>query len=133
MNNPNYFFSVFGNAHQDAHPVEGGIYGHDINYVHGSGIKPGDVMLLYCCGIYSGHSDEIPGIGIVTGIVEEGIQYQYLSLCHPIHVDWGIMAGRIPELESPGTRMWHFKGNFLRQISSSSFRATIAGRQIDWP
>lgn len=131
---PNYFFVVFGETHRGTHPVDGGVYGHDTNYITSSGIQAGDVMLLYCCGTYSGHNDEIPGIGIVTSIkTDDGILYHYLPLCHPISVDWDKMKVTIPELESPGNRKWYLKGNFLRKISSGSFRATIAGRQVDWP
>jgi hypothetical protein len=130
---PNYFFVVFGRAHCATHPVEGGVYGHDANFISGSGIVAGDVMLLYCCGTYPGHNDEVPGLGIVTSIITEGIQYQYFPLCHPIPVDWDTMKVTIPELSPLGNRNWTLKGNFLRKISSSSFRAAIVGRQVDWP
>ena len=131
---PNYFFIVFGGAHCEAHPVEGGVYGHDANFITSSGIAVGDVVLLYCCGTYPEHYNEIPGLGIVTSIkTDDGIHYQYFPLCHPIPVNWDTMKVTIPELAPPGNRNWSLKGNFLRKISSSSFRATIAGRQVDWP
>lgn len=134
LRKPNYFVVVFGGAHWAAHPVEGGIYAHDANFVISSGIAAGDVVLLYCCGTCPEHRDEIPGLGIVTSITTNGgFNYQYLPFCHPIPVDWDTMKTTIPELEPPGNRNWSLKGNFLRQISSNSFRAAIAGRQVDWP
>jgi len=113
--------------------VEGGVYGHDANFVTSSRIAVGDVMLLYCCHNCPGHDSEFPGIGIVTSINHDGIHYQYFPLCHPIPMDWDTMKVNIPELAPRGNRVWGWKGNFLRKISSSSFRATIAGRQVDWP
>jgi len=134
LRKPNYYFTVFGGAHEKTHPVDGGVYGHSLSYISGSGISIGDIMLLYCCGTYSKYSDEIPGIGIITKVGKEDfIYYQYLPLCHPINVDWDIMSKHITELADSGKRIWHYQGNFLRQISSSSFRAAIAGRPIDWP
>lgn len=132
---PNYFIAVFGDTHRATYPVEGGVYGHDANYVTSSRITPGDVILLYCCGTYTGHDNEIPGFGILTSIRNngDGFNYQYLPFCQPINVDWNTMKLNMPELAPPGNRIWHYKGNFLRQISSSSFRATVAGRQVDWP
>ena len=133
---PKYFFAVFGGQHWDKHPVDGGVYGHDPNFVASSGIVPGDIVLLYCLGTAPAHSNEIPGIGVVTAIEDEGgFRYQYLPLCHPIDVDWRDprMSEKLPELAPRGNRNFILKGNFLRQIASSSFRATIAGRQIDWP
>lgn len=131
---PKYFFAVFGEEHWKNHPVYGGVYGHDPNFVASSGIAAGDMVLLYCLGNAPEHQNEIPAIGIVTSIkTEVGFNYQYLPLCHPIPVDWDTMKINIPELEPQGNRIFTWKGNFLRQIASSSFRATIAGRQIDWP
>jgi hypothetical protein len=141
---PNYFFVVFGAAYSTNHPVDGGIYGHDPNYLSSSGIMAGDVMLLYCTKNYFGHSNEIPGIGVVTDVKLDGydiktnaktngIIYQYFPLCHPIDVDWDIRPMVIEEMTPIGKRNWSLKGNWLRKISSISFRSTIAGRQIDWP
>jgi hypothetical protein len=128
---PNYFLAVFGEAHCVTHPVDGGVYGHDANFVTSSGIAAGDVMLLYCCGTYPGHYQEVPGLGIVISIKTDGIHYQYFPVCHP--VSWDTAQASIPDLQKPGNINWTLKGNWLRKISSSSFRATIAGRQVDWP
>ncbi len=128
---PDYFFVVFGGAHYSTYPVDGGVYGHDANYVTSSGITVGDVMLLYCCGTYPSHYQEIPGLGVVTSIENDGIHYQYFPICHPI--DWEIAKVNIPDLQNLGNTNWTLKGNWLREISSSSFRATMAGRQVDWP
>lgn len=141
---PNYFFVVFGAAYSQNHPVDGGVYGHDPNFLFSSGIMAGDVMLLYCTKNYPGHRSEIPGIGVVTDVKKEGfgimtnaknhgIIYQYFPLCHPVNVDWNTMTLVIKEMAPPGNRNWSLKGNWLRKISSNSFRATIAGRQINWP
>jgi hypothetical protein len=130
---PKYFFSAFGEPHAKKHPVEGGIYPHRKGFVSSLGIVAGDVMLLYCCEYYLGHDKEAPGIGIVTGTQigseEETIYYQYFPLCHP--VGWDTITACIPELK--GNTNFSLAGNWLRAISSSSYRAAIAGRQIDWP
>jgi hypothetical protein len=128
---PRYFSVVFGREHCEAHPVEGGIYGHDPNFVSSSGIGAGDVLLLYCCGTYPRHAQQVPGFGVVTGIESDGIHYQYFPICHP--VSWSIVQASIPAYQKAGNINWTLKGNFLREIGSSSFRAVIAGRQVDWP
>jgi len=128
---PNYFFVVFGEAHRDTYPVDGGVYSHDANYITSSGITLGDVILLYCCGNYPKHNQEIPGLGIVTSIETDGIHYQYLPFCHP--VSWSAFQPSVPDLQELGKINWTLKGNWLRKISSISFRTTIGGRQIDWP
>ena len=128
---PKYFFTVFGDAHVSTYPVEGGVYGHDPNYINSSGIKEGDILLLYCCGTYPGHYQEVPGIGVVIGFETNGIKYQYFPICHPL--SWDILQATIPDFQEMGKINWSLKGNWLREISSSSFRAIIAGRQIDWP
>ncbi len=134
---PRYFLITFGAAHAAEHPVEGGVYPHEKGFVSSSGIVAGDVMLLYCAGSFNGHNNEFPGLGVVTsteiGSEKESIYYQYFPLCHPISVDWDTMKVTIPELAPPGNRIWRYRGNWLRQIASSSFRAAIAGRQVDWP
>ena len=128
---PRYFSVVFGGEHYRVHPVDGGVYGHDPNFVGSSGIRAGDVLLLYCCGTYPGYGQEVPGFGVVTSIETDGIHYQYFPICHP--VSWSIVQASIPEYQKTGNINWSLKGNFLREISSSSFRAVIAGRQVDWP
>lgn len=129
---PNYFFAVFGEAHWEEAPVDGGTYVLEASY--SSRIALGDVVLLYCLDDAPEHQNEIPGIGVVTSLRESGgFDYQYLPFCHPIAVDWDTMKIRLPELEPPGNRIFYWKGNFMRQISNNSFRATIAGRQVDWP
>jgi len=124
---------AFGAPHAQKHPVEGGIYPHRKGFVSSAGIGAGDVMLLYCCEYYPGHDKEAPGLGVVTstqtGGEEEVIYYQYLPLSHP--VDWDTITARIPELK--GNTNFSLAGNWLRKISNNSFRAAIAGRQIDWP
>lgn len=130
---PKYFFLSFGEPYAKEHPVEGGVYPHLKGLVSGSGIAAGDVMLLYCCEYYPGHEKETPGVGVVTstqtGGAKETIYYQYFPLCHP--VDWDTITANIPELK--GNTNFSLAGNWLRKISNSSFRAAIAGRQIDWP
>ena len=130
---PKYFFLAFGKRHAKAHPIEGGIYPHRKGYVSSSGIGVGDVMLLYCCDYYPGHEKEAPGVGVVTstqtGGEQETIYYQYFPLCHPVDLD--TITASIPELK--GNMDFRLAGNWLRVISNNSFRAAIAGRQIDWP
>jgi len=130
---PNYFFLAFGAPDAKKPPVEHGIYPHWKGFVSSSGIVAGDVMLLYCCDGYPEHAMEAPGVGVVTGTEtggeEEIIYYQYFPLCHP--VGWSTITASIPELK--GNTNFSLAGNWLRAISSSSFRAAIAGRQIDWP
>lgn len=133
---PNYFLVAFGGPHATAHPVDGGSYPLPKSYISNSGISPGDVLLLYCTGTYPGHYMDVPGIGVVTrvetGGVQENIYYQYFPLCHPIF--WGDvsnMIATIPELKD--NTNFGLTGNQLRAIGNQSFRAAIAGRQVDWP
>ena len=130
---PRYFFVAFGLEHSSKHPVDGGIYPHIDGYVTNSGITKGDVMMLYFCGNYPGYDREVPGIGIVTSVENEGnrkvIYYQYLPLCNTITLKQAKVA--IPELRNKTNFGW--KSNWLRNIDSFSFRNAIAGRQIDWP
>lgn len=122
---PRYFLVVFGAGLPN--PPEGGAYPFGGGYIVGSGASPGDVLLLY-------ENLGVRGIGVVTRVEiagpSEGVYYQYFPLCHP--VDWdslGSLRKTIPELSIP----LHYKGNWLQKISNTSFRAAIAGRQIDWP
>jgi len=133
---PNYFFVAFGAKYAGVNPVEGQAYPHLTHFVVNSGIVAGDVMILYCCGGYPGHDQQAPGIGVVTGLARNeddarltNIYYQFLPLCQPLHLH-AIKAG-IPELKDKLN--FSLGGNLLRQIGSNSFRAVIAGRQIDWP
>ena len=123
---PNYFLVVFG---EDPYkpPVEGGVYPHDKGYIGGSGVSAGDILLLY-------QNLGARGIGVVTGTETGGeqelIRYQYLPLCHPVNWDsLDTLRSTISELRTP----LQYRGNWLQKISNTSFRAAIAGRQIDWP
>lgn len=123
---PNYFLVVFGIGFPE-HPVEGGFYGIKGGFVEGSGVSAGDVLLLY-------ENLGFQGIGIVTSTQNagegEGVYYQYFPLCHPVSWDsLDAVRRTIPELRIP----LNYKGNWLQKISNTSFRAAIAGRQIDWP
>jgi len=130
----NYFVAAFGGKRCKTQPVDGGVHFDYANYTTKSGITAGDVVLLYCCKNYPGHYSKFPGLGRVTSIkTEGGFNYQYLPFCQPIPVDWETMKMNIPELAPKGKRSWHLKCNFLHKISSNSFRAAIAGRQVDWP
>ena len=121
---PNYFLLVFGVGLPN--PPEGGVYPMTKKgYI--SDVSAGDVLLLW-------ESLGFQGIGVVTstetGAEKETINYQYFPLCHP--VDWDSLDAAqktIPELRKP----LNFIGNFVQRISNASFRAAIAGRQIDWP
>jgi hypothetical protein len=131
---PKYFVAIFGGKRFATYPVDGGAHFDYANQTNSSGITAGDIVLLYCCKNYPGHYSQFPGLGVVTDIkTSGGFNYQYLPFYHPIPVDWDTMKVAIPELAPPGNRIWRNKVNWLRQISSSSFRATIAGRKVDWP
>ena len=133
---PNYFFVAFGAKYASVNPVEGPVYPHLTHFVRNSGIDAGDVMILYCCGGYPGHDQEAPGIGVVTRLTHNeddarltNIHYQFLPLCHPLHLH--AIKASIPELKNKLN--FSRAGNLLRKIGDNSFRAAIAGRQIDWP
>lgn len=122
---PSYFLVVFGAGLPN--PPEGGVYGIEGGYVSGSGISLGDVLLLW-------ENLGCRGVGVVTGTQTagqgQGVYYQYFPLCHP--VDWPSLDAvrrTIPDLRTP----LNYKGNWLQRISNTSFRAAIAGRQLDWP
>jgi len=126
---PNYFLAVFG-ADPSQPPADGGVYPLLKGDVHNSGIRAGDVLLLYEAP-RSFHS-----IGVVTGTRTSDqaglvdINYQYFPLCHP--VQWNSLDAlrkTIPELRTPLS----YSRNLLQPISNTAFRAAIAGRQIDWP
>jgi hypothetical protein len=126
---PNYFFAVFG-ADPSKPSVDGGVYPLLRGDVVRSGIIVGDVLLLYEAPL------SFQGIGVVTGIEtsdQKGlmdINYQYFPLCHPVH--WsslGALRKTILDLRTPLSS----SRNLLQPISNTSFRAAIAGRQVDWP
>ena len=133
---PNYFLVAFGQLYASQNPVQGSVYPHLKQFVKNSGIGTGDVMILYCCGGYPGHGQEAPGVGVVTRLTDNkadagltNIHYQHFPLCCP--VDWNTIKTSIPELKYKTN--FSLVGNMLRKISNNSFRAAIAGRQIDWP
>jgi len=124
---PNYFLVVCG-ENVPLSP-EGGVWGghRAKGYISGSGVSTGDVLLLY-------QNLGFGGIGVVTrtelGGEKEFMQYQYFPLCHLVGWDsQDDLKKMIPELKTP----LNFKGNWIQPIRSTSFRAAIAGRQIDWP
>jgi hypothetical protein len=123
---PDYFFVVF-REDPSKPPVEGGVYSHRKGFIGGSNVSVGDILLLF-------QNLGATGIGVVIdteiGGEKEYIYYQYFPLCHPLA--WGsldALRNTIPELRTP----LNWMGNWLQNISSTSFRAAIAGRQIDWP
>ena len=125
---PEYFLVVCGND-PSLPPLENGVWGGSRakGFVAGSGMSIGDVLLLL-------QDLGVTGIGVVTGIntIRQGdfIYYQYLPFCHPVNWDsQKAILGTIPQLRTP----LNYKGNWLQKISNTSFRAAIAGRQIDWP
>ena len=123
---PNYFLVVFGDDPSKP-SVSGGIYPHYEGYIGGSRVAAGDVLLLY-------ENLGCRGVGVVTGIeiggTREVINYQYFPLCHPVNWDsLDALRSTIPGLRTP----LNYKGNLLQGINGTSFRAAIAGRQIDWP
>jgi len=122
---PKYFLLVFGVGLPN--PPKGGVYPIAGGFILGSGVSAGDVLLLW-------ENLGFEGIGVVTDTKTagegQGIYYQYFPLCHP--VKWSSLnAARetIPKLRTP----LNFTGNWIQDIGSTSFRAAIAGRQIDWP
>lgn len=134
---PDYFFVAFGAKYAGVNPVEGPIYPHLTGYVRNSGIRAGDVMILYCCGGYPGHDQEAPGIGVVTELAQNeddvkltNIHYQYFPLTSP--VGWNTISTSVLELAGKKTN-FSLAGNILRKISNNSFRSAIAGQRIDWP
>ncbi len=130
---PKYFLAAFGSAHSAAHPVEGGHYPHLVGYVSSQGVNAGDIILCYCAGGYPNHFREAPGIGIVTRIElnpnEEIIHYWYLPISHAIPLE--ILKLDIPELKD--NTNFGFKGNWLRSLNKSSFKAALEYTAIDWP
>jgi hypothetical protein len=131
---PNYFLVAFGRLHADTDPVDGGVYPHLTDLVTSSGIQAGDVMILYCTAGYPGHDKEAPAIGMVTGLTQNqtdpnltDIHYQYLPLSHPIPLHH--VRASIPNLRT----MFIAAKHLLQDIGPISFRAAVAGRQIDWP
>jgi len=125
---PEYFLVVCGND-PSLPPLGGGVWGGSRakGFVAGSDMSTGDVLaLLQDLGV--------TGIGVVTGTKTGGqgdfIYYQYLPLCHPVSWDsQKAILETIPQLRTP----LNFKGNWIQNIGNRSFRAVIAGRQIDWP
>ena len=131
---PAYFIAVFGLPHVSTNPVDGGVYPLLTTIVSNSGIGPGDVMILYCCGGYPGHDREAPAIGVVTKLQVNSvdgrltdIHYQYLPLSHPIPLH--ALKATIPALITVFSRAVYQ----LQEVPRNCFRAALAGRQIDWP
>ncbi len=130
---PEYFFAVFGAVGPDKLPVDSGCYIHEKGYISNSRISSGDVVLLYCADSYPDIPKRTPGIGIVMDIdlsgSKEKFYYQYFPFDNPIY--WELIKLRIPELEN--CSRFSSRGNWLRNISSTSFRNAVSGSQINWP
>jgi len=122
---PNYFLVVFGVGLPN--PPTGGVYGiHRKGFIKGR-VFAGDVLLLY-------ENLGAAGIGVVTSTEtsEEGevIRYQYFPFCHPL--SWASqdsLRRAIPGLKIP----LNYIGNWVQDLTTNSFKAVVAGRQIDWP
>lgn len=128
---PRYFFAVFGDPSTGKPGVEDGYYPHKAGFIPNLNMIAGDVVLLFCAKRYLAHPKEAPGIGVVTGTETSGegeeFDYQYLPLDSP--VDWDTIRASIPGLRFP----LYYIGNWLQEISNTSFRRALASRQINWP
>jgi hypothetical protein len=121
----NYFLVVFGVGLPN--PPTGEVYGiHRKGYIIGR-VFAGDVLLLY-------ENLGALGIGVVTSTETskqgEIIRYRYFPFCHAL--TWASQRSlqrSIPELKIP----LNYIGNWVQDLTTSSFRSTVAGRQIDWP
>ena len=84
MTAPKCFVAVYGDpTPPNKSTVESGQYDPDPRYAPFEP-RPGDVLLLYCTGSYSGHSMQIPGIGIVLSVDNTWIRYRWLPFTEPI-------------------------------------------------
>jgi len=130
---PKYFIAAFGEKYASAHPVHGGEYPLGRLSNRYSYIMKGDVMLLYCTGSYVGHYMEAPAVGVIvdteTSAKEYTLHYRYLQLSEPVPRDTinsSIGAVEKDYFINPGA-------NFIFEIASTSFQATLKGRYINWP
>jgi len=135
---PKYFFVAFGDPDPAQHkpPVEDGYYPHEKGFIANSGMRIGDIVLLYCTEGYLKHTQEAPGIGIVTDIEtvgeKEKFYYNYLRLDPP--VNWDTIKRNVSELTAlKGRTNFSWSGNWLREISNISLQRVLSGKQIIWP
>ena len=74
---------------------------------------------------------QIPGIGVVLGTDSQWVKYRYLPLIQPIQKSQ-IDAAFDPIDLDKFKNIW-MSSHWLFEISRSSFLATAANQQIDWP
>jgi hypothetical protein len=127
---PKYFFAAFGQKKAAMYPVDGGVNQHNKGFI--KDVSAGDVLFLYCCQDYPGHYQEAPGIGIVIdtkiGGEKEYIYYQYFPLDHAVPLD---IIKELPKVKAHQPP--HFIGNWLYELSVTSFKKALEVRQVDWP
>ncbi len=130
---PKYFFVAFGEPDEYRPRVESRRYPHEKGYISNRYMKPGDVALLYCTEKYVEYCKQAPGIGIITGTEtggeKEEFYYQYFPFTDP--VEWETIQENIFELKDCTRFEW--RGNWLREISSASFRKVLDNVTINWP
>jgi len=140
-----YFVAKFGAKYIAADPVEDGRYPlpHKYwpsNWYPYNAIREGDVVLLFCCKDYPGHSGQIPGIGIVyhidQGRNENALRYHYMCLVRPI--DSSMIRIRLAKTDCAATLNGILEAGrspyrLLFMIENKCACALLGGCQINWP
>jgi len=131
---PSHFIGIFGDpvGPPKKDRIEDGRYIPHIDHWP-SGIKMGDMVLIYCTSSYSGHEQEAPGIGIVLNADthQNAIYYRYLPFEQPIPMNT-IQSNLVPGDRAKFENR-RFSTFWIFQIKRSSFKILADPRLLNWP
>jgi hypothetical protein len=124
-----YFVAVFGDPGNppDKDLVESGRYIPDPKYAPFP-VSPGDFMLLYCTEKYPGHPKEVPGMGLVTRVDQESVEYRWVPFIVPISrkaINKTFEADDSRKLRGANIR---FSSQWIIEISRQSFSKAVGPR-----
>jgi len=123
---PRCYFAVYADPDLPGHvSIEGGRFG---NRAMPKNMGVGDMVLLYCTSSYPGHSNSVPGIGLVTAVnhVVKGFWYDYVAFEQAIPLEF-IRFAMTKDDQARLANMWH---DFLFQISRASFRTVTQSAKL---
>jgi hypothetical protein len=131
MNQPRYFFSVFGDpSPPDKDTIESGVYHPDPNYAPFPP-NPGDILLCYGTLLYRDYSMAVPGIGVVLGKDKLTVQYRYLPF--DMQILKSELNNRFEPKDVKKLNNIRFSSHWLFEISKTSFLNVTRGARIKWP
>jgi hypothetical protein len=122
-----YFVAVFGDPGNPPNKdlVESGRFIPHPKYAPFP-VSPGDFMLLYCTEQYPGHSKEVPGLGTVTRVDHESVEYRWIPFIVPISKR-AIDKTFEPD-DSRKLRNIRFASQWIFEVSRQSFLKAVGTR-----